>query len=167
MIFLTVGTSPFQFNRLLEIVDLMVRDALIDDSVFGQIGFSSYKPKFFEYSELVEKDEFDEKFESAAGIISHAGMGTILAAMTMQKPIVIVPRQKKYREHVNDHQVSTAAAMVKSGAILIASDRESLIKAIEDFRTFVPICHESSADKVALRIGDFIDAVSAEKKPPE
>ena len=40
MIFVTLGSQKFQFNRLLKAVD----DLKLDEEVFAQIGFSNYKP---------------------------------------------------------------------------------------------------------------------------
>ena len=49
MIFLTVGTSLLQFDRLVKGMDIAVRDGLIDEDVYAQIGVSKYKPKYMQY----------------------------------------------------------------------------------------------------------------------
>lgn len=41
MIFVTLGSQKFQFNRLLQAVDKLQTD----DEIFAQIGYSDYKPK--------------------------------------------------------------------------------------------------------------------------
>ena len=44
MIFITLGSQKFQFNRLLKAVDELVAAGKIKDEVFAQIGYSDYKP---------------------------------------------------------------------------------------------------------------------------
>ena len=51
--------------------------------------------------------EYADIFSKATLIISHAGMGTILTALTQGKQLCILPRQAKYGEHRNDHQIAT------------------------------------------------------------
>ena len=45
MIFITVGSQKFQFNRLLEQIDLLIENKIIKEEVFAQIGSSDYIPK--------------------------------------------------------------------------------------------------------------------------
>ena len=49
MIFVTLGSQKFQFNRLLIELDKLKENNKIDDVIFAQIGYSDYKPKNFEY----------------------------------------------------------------------------------------------------------------------
>ena len=43
MIFITLGSQKFQFNRLLRAVDELIEKGVIDDTVFAQIGYSDYE----------------------------------------------------------------------------------------------------------------------------
>ena len=45
MIFVTLGSQKFQFNRLLIEIDRLIEEKYITDKVFAQIGYSDYKPK--------------------------------------------------------------------------------------------------------------------------
>ena len=45
MIFVTLGSQKFQFNRLLKAVD----ELDTDDEIFAQIGYSNYKPQNYAY----------------------------------------------------------------------------------------------------------------------
>lgn len=105
MILLTVGTQ-LAFDRLTVAVDEWLSDSGVE--VVGQIGPSKYVPKRFRHKDFFEPVELDSLFSSASLIISHAGMGTIINALTRGKPIVIVPRQAALGEHRNDHQLATA-----------------------------------------------------------
>ena len=58
MIFITLGSQKFQFNRLLQAVDELIEKGVIDDEVFAQIGYSDYEPKHFEYKQFLDREEF-------------------------------------------------------------------------------------------------------------
>lgn len=105
MIFVTVGTHEQQFNRLIEYVDKMCQEGLIKEEVFMQIGYSTYIPKACKWSKLLSYDEMNKYVEDARVVITHGGPASFIAPMQKGKIPVIVPRQKKYDEHVNDHQL--------------------------------------------------------------
>ena len=43
MIFVTTGSQKFQFNRLLQKIDLLIEEGMIREEVFAQIGVSDYQ----------------------------------------------------------------------------------------------------------------------------
>lgn len=53
MIFVTVGTHEQPFNRLIQKVDELKRDGIIKDDVIIQTGFSTYEPKYCQWSKLI------------------------------------------------------------------------------------------------------------------
>ena len=119
MIFLTVGTL-FGFDRLVRAVDEAIAEGSITDTVFAQIGPGSYTPREMDHVVYLEKEEFDETFHRCEGMISHAGMGNISLALKQEKPLLVVPRLRRYGEHVNDHQYETAYKFEKLGHIVVA-----------------------------------------------
>ena len=108
MIFVTVGTHEQPFNRLIEEVDCLKKENIITEDVFVQIGFSSYEPKFCQWSRLISFDQMSEFMQKADIIITHGGPATFMSAIAKGKKPIVVPRQEKYNEHVNDHQVDFA-----------------------------------------------------------
>ena len=60
MIFVTVGTERFPFDRLLRAIDEGVRDHRIDKEVFAQTGCSLYKPRSFNHESVIRFDRFIE-----------------------------------------------------------------------------------------------------------
>ena len=46
-------------------------------------------------------------------IITHGGPATFMSAITNGKKPIVVPRQEKFGEHVNDHQVDFARNVAK------------------------------------------------------
>ena len=53
MIFVTVGTHEQPFNRLIQKVDELKKEGVITENVIIQTGFSTYKPKYCQWSKLI------------------------------------------------------------------------------------------------------------------
>lgn len=108
MIFVTVGTHEQPFNRLIKEVDRLVETSVIKDDVFIQTGYSTYEPQFCKWSSLISFDKMNELMETSDIIITHGGPATFMSAIANGKKPIVVPRQEKYDEHVNGHQVDFA-----------------------------------------------------------
>lgn len=124
MIFLTVGTQ-LPFDRLVRIVDSWALENK-NTHVFGQIGKSKYKPSTIEYSMYLDHHKYMELMHKCTLVISHAGMGTILLALELKKPIIIFPRRVQYGEHRNDHQMATANWLYNQKILSVAYDELQL-----------------------------------------
>lgn len=159
MIFLTVGTQ-FPFDRLVKAVDEVVGDNRFNGQIFAQVGTTSYRPKNFEAASELEKTLFDKYFSEADGIISHAGMGTITMAREKGKPLLVMPRLRKYGEVVNDHQLDIACRFEKLGYLLVAHSKEDLPEKMQQLKTFVPRERETQPEAVSERIAQFLKALS-------
>ena len=158
MIFLTVGTQ-FPFDRFIRAVDNIFDQGLIDEEIFAQIGETSYKPRNFESVASLEKKVFDECFKKASSVMSHAGVGTITVALKNHKPLLVMPRMKRYKEHVNDHQVATAKKFEELGHILAVYDVKDLPNGIRKLKNFIPRKREASPDAIADRIRRFLSSL--------
>ena len=157
MILLTVGTSPFQFDRLVRAVDLAIAAGSVDDQVFAQIGFCKYKPINMRYAPMLNKEEFDEHFQNSQAIIGHAGMGTISMALDQLKPLLVMPRLRMYDEHVNDHQLGTARWFEKDGHVLAAYSAEVIPSCLEALPFFEPKPRLASPKRVAAKVAEFLN----------
>uniref|UniRef100_A0A7S1D4U2 UDP-N-acetylglucosamine transferase subunit ALG13 n=1 Tax=Cyclophora tenuis TaxID=216820 RepID=A0A7S1D4U2_CYCTE len=73
-------------------------------------------------------------------IISHAGAGTVMEALRMQKRLVVVINTLL----MNNHQTELASAMAKRGHLFVLEKPEELkqLELWNDFDSFVPIPHE-------------------------
>ena len=161
MIFLTVGTQ-FPFDRLVRAVDDIFGQGLIDEELFAQTGESSYKPRNFEAVLSLEKRNFDKHFRQASCIISHAGIGTISMAMECGKPLLVMPRLKKYGEVVNDHQAAIAKRFSELGHILAVSNAKDLPDGICRLKNFVPKERKANPEAVVNRIRCFLNSLQSE-----
>jgi len=162
MIFLTVGTQ-FPFDRLVTTIDDLFDEGVIQDDLFAQIGDSVYKPRNFAAVGSLEKKAFDDRFRQASAVISHAGMGAITMALDQNKPLLVMPRLKRYREVVNDHQAALATKFEALGHILVAQDETQLRVKVGQLRSFVPRPRQANPEIVAERIGRFLETLHAPK----
>ncbi len=105
MIFVTVGTQ-LAFDRLVTAMDTWAREHP-EEKIFAQIGPSKLKDLAFPSEPFVSPSRADALFRDADLIVSHAGMGSILAALKYRKPLIVLPRRADLGEHRNDHQAAT------------------------------------------------------------
>jgi UDP-N-acetylglucosamine transferase subunit ALG13 len=124
MIFLTVGTERFPFDRLVKAVDEIALGKSY--KVFMQIGKSNYIPKSGEWARFLSFEEIKEKINNASIVISHAGAGSIILIMQLGKVPIIVPRYKKLGEHIDDHQIGLATQLNKNNVLPVFFDIDDL-----------------------------------------
>lgn len=125
MIFVTVG-GQLPFDRLVHAVDRWAVNQQRSD-VFAQIGSSASPPAHIEWERLLSPPDFQAKARSADVIIAHAGMGSILTALDLGKPIIVMPRRAHLGEHRNDHQWATVEHLGNDVGITVAADEEALL----------------------------------------
>ncbi len=134
MIFVTVGSSPFSFDRMLSCVDKVLSGLEQKEEAVFQVGESAYRPvsgishRFFNFEAM-------RRYVRAADlVISHAGIGSILLCLTNNKKPVIYPRLKKFREHVDDHQLQIALCWGRHGLVFNSPSEEELEKIVRECR---------------------------------
>ena len=163
MIFLTVGTQ-FSFDRLVKSVDDVISQKGFEEEVFAQIGVSSYQPQNFRYTRYMGKRQFDKLMQKASSIIGHAGIGTITMALDNEKPLLVMPRLKKYGEVVNDHQIAFARKFEELGHILVAYNAKDLPDGIRKLKSFIPQKRKANPGAVVDRIGRFLNSLSESRQ---
>lgn len=131
MIFVTLGSQKFQFNRMLIEIDKLIENGKITEEVFAQTGASDYKPKNFKYKDFLTQDEFKEYMKNANLVITHAGTGAIVTALKNDKLVIAIPRLAKYGEHVDDHQIQLIDEFKELNFIEPVYEIEQLESALE------------------------------------
>ncbi len=105
MIFVTLGSQKFQFDRLLQKLDELVERGVITEEITAQIGASTYLPKHYEYVRFMDREQFAATMDKCDVVVTHGGTGVIITAVKKGKKVIAVPRLAKYKEHVDDHQL--------------------------------------------------------------
>lgn len=156
LIFVSLGTKRFQFNRLLKELDLLKQDSVIKESIFAQIGNSSYIPNSYSYERFISPQKYDDSIDKSNIVITHGGTGAIVKALKAEKQVIAVPRRKKYGEHSDDHQLQIVNFFEEQGYLYMVDnikDLESTLKEIKE----KPITKRFIGNgKVLDIIGDFI-----------
>jgi UDP-N-acetylglucosamine transferase subunit ALG13 len=163
MIFLTVGSS-LPFNRLVMAMDDLVHPAALGD-VFAQIGDTDYRPRNMRWVHALTKSDFDRTLADARFVVSHAGVGTIASAVSIGKPLVVMPRLKTLGEIVNNHQVSTAERFGAAGHVLVAHDVPQLKTCLAQVGTFIPKPRLAQPQAVARRVAQFLATLVLQPPP--
>ncbi len=126
MIFVTVGSQKFPFDRLLRKLDALVEEGIISEEIFAQIGYCVYRPQHYSYQEFLDRDEFAKRIDQCHMVITHGGTGVIINAVKKGKKVIAVPRRAKFGEHVDDHQLQLLDQFSEMQLIEACYDMEHL-----------------------------------------
>jgi UDP-N-acetylglucosamine transferase subunit ALG13 len=125
MIFVTIGTSE-TFDRLLKAVDGSVNG----EPMLVQRGVSLIAPEGASVVDFMNFEDFIDALRRARVIVMHAGVGSVLAAISVGKRPVVVPRLRRFGEAVDDHQLPFARRLHDAGLVLLVEDLSQLKDAI-------------------------------------
>ena len=148
-IFVTLGTQKFQFNRLLIELDKLDMNRY---DINAQIGYSTYVPKFYSYTDFFSREQFVENVKNADLIITHAGTGAIITSLKSGKPVIAVARLKKYNEHVDNHQLELLDLFTEKNYI------KGLVE-INDLDNVIKDTMSSKFDKFVSNTDNFISGL--------
>ena len=136
MIFVTVGTHEQPFNRLVKSIDQWASGQ--DEEVIIQTGFSTYTPKHCKWSKLYPYTQMTELVGKARIVITHGGPSSFIMPLQIGKIPIVVPRQKQYDEHVNDHQLDFCHAVQKRyGNLIVVDDIHQLSDILQRYDEIV------------------------------
>ena len=155
LIFLTVGNWHRGFDRLVRAVDELKGRSVISDDVVAQVGFGEYRPANLQAMDFCSPAQFRATTAQARIVVTHAGIGTIGEAVSLGKPVVVVPRKAELGEAVDDHQRTTARQLEREGKVLAAYETSELAQKLEDARRFVPARGDGGQGILSL-VEDFI-----------
>lgn len=124
MIFVTVGTQ-LPFDRMVDAVDAWAA-AHPEVEMFAQVGPTKHPPRHQPHAAFLSPTQADEHMRNAELIVAHAGMGSVLTALALRKPILIVPRRAALGEHRNDHQLATARWLARRPGVIVAMTEQEI-----------------------------------------
>lgn len=157
MILVLLGTQNNDFTRLLKAVQENIDNKVIEDEVVVQAGFTKFDSKDMKIFDFIDKEKLFELIDKADLIITHGGVGSIIASLKKGKKVIVVPRQKKYGEHVNNHQLQIAKKFEQDGYVKYALDLNKLGNIILEMKDFKPKKFENNKSKVVSIVENFID----------
>lgn len=161
MIFVTVGTHEQGFDRLIKEIDKLKEERIIKDDVIIQKGYTKYEPKYCETYDLIDYDKLQNYLEQARIIITHGGPASFIAPLSIGKIPIVVPRQKQFDEHVNDHQVDFVKQVVdRNNSLIPVYDISDLKDKIVNYDNII----KEMGDKYISNNKKFVDALEEEIK---
>jgi UDP-N-acetylglucosamine transferase subunit ALG13 len=154
MIFVIVGMHYQSFNRLIKKMDEI--SGKINEEVIMQIGHAEYKPKNATFFNFVKTDqEILDLIKQARIVVSHAGAGTILNILKYNKPAIVVPRLKKFNEHIDDQQIEIAEELSKMKKIISVYDVEKIENLINNIEN-IDLVKQKQDNKLITYLKSYI-----------
>lgn len=151
MILVTVGTHSQGFDRLIQAADELAQS--MDEKIIIQYGSSGYIPQYAEGVKWLTYEQIEELTIEARVVIGHAGSGTIITTLLHNKPLIVVPRLKRFKEHIDDHQMQLAFALEAQCKAVLVEDPTpgSLQEAIASSQQPAPSLNQTQGLVLALR----------------
>jgi beta-1,4-N-acetylglucosaminyltransferase len=158
VILVAVGASQFPFDRLVRAVDDLPRD----EPIVVQHGPSAIRPRNVACMDFAPLETFARLIRDARIVVTHAGVGSILLALTNGRKPYVVPRLQAFGETVDNHQVESARRFAQAGAVTLV-ERPELLAATIDVEASsafdAPVL--PTADRLSLvqELRDYLGAV--------
>ncbi len=114
--FVTVG-AQLPFDRLIRTLDELAARYTHWD-IEAQVGESEYQAKHIQTHSFLGAGDYALAMGRADVMIAHAGMGSIIQCLEVEKPLIVVPRRSDLGEHRNDHQFDTIKRFAPLGGTI-------------------------------------------------
>jgi UDP-N-acetylglucosamine transferase subunit ALG13 len=131
LLLVTVGTDHHPFDRLVRWVDGWLGTAggraaglrcLMQTGTSAPPGDAGAA----HWQAYLEFEALQAAMRDAAAVVCHGGPGTILGARHMGAVPIVVPRQHRLGEHVDDHQVAFSRRLAAEGSVFLAETEADL-----------------------------------------
>jgi UDP-N-acetylglucosamine transferase subunit ALG13 len=163
MIFVTVGTHEQPFDRLIKYVDHLAKEKVITEEVFIQTGYSTFQPKYCEWSQFIPYSQMVENVQKARIVITHGGPSSFILPLQYGKIPIVVPRQKKYNEHINNHQLEFSEAVQENYKNIIViehiNDLKSTIENYDKIVKKMPVNMMSHNKQFCKDFAEIVDEI--------
>ena len=127
LLLVTVGTDHHPFDRLVRWAGAWLAARPGTLRCVMQTGTSAPPDpsEAAEWQAYLEFDALQAAMASAAAVVCHGGPGTILGARHMGAVPIVVPRQHRLGEHVDDHQVAFSRRLAAEGDDIHLAETEA------------------------------------------
>ena len=124
-----------------------------------QIGLTNYSCKYAKCIQFLNYEELITHMQRARVIVCHDGIGTTITALLFDKPIISVPRLKKFGEMFFDNKGDAVSLLATERNIRLIYDIDELKSALSDIDSEVIHVqtknHESLINSLAKFINDL------------
>ncbi len=157
MIFVTLGTHYHPFPRALDVVEPLA----IDHEMVVQHGHTPPRPprSGWRWVEFLPYEEVANLMHEADVVVSHAGVGSLFTALGVRKTPLVVPRLRRLREHVDDHQLQLAKKLAEANSIVLYRQGDD-IRALAEAAYHSEWIPESGTSALKLAVGAATEKTS-------
>ena len=160
MIVVTVGTNEARFDRLLEAVAPLAAQ----EELYVQHGPSPVRPEGATCVDYLSFDELLEWMRGARVVVTHAGVGSVMSALSVGQLPVVLPRLERYGEAVDDHQVPFGVRLQDAGLVEFVEDADRLRAAVVG-RGRAEAVEIAVNDRLVADLRTFLDSVTRPARP--
>jgi UDP-N-acetylglucosamine transferase subunit ALG13 len=114
MIFVTVGTHEQPFERLMNLAATL---AACGQEVVVQYGACAGVPPGCSGASHYPYEEMQRLVATAKAVVTHGGTGSIMLCLESGRRPLVVPRLRRFGEHVDDHQLQIVEALAAEGLV--------------------------------------------------
>lgn len=157
MILVLLGTQNNSFHRLLEEIQKNIDNGNIKEDVIVQKGHTKFESKDMTLYNQLPSQEIEKLVEEANLVITHGGVGSIISSIERGRKVIAVPRLKKYKEHVNDHQLDIVKSFDDMGYIIGITGVEELEGVLKKVQNFEPKEYIKNTGNILKIIEEFIE----------
>jgi UDP-N-acetylglucosamine transferase subunit ALG13 len=171
-VLVSVGTDHHPFDRLVRWMDgwLGARTGA-EVTCLVQYG-ASHPPRRARGLAYLDHPGLSQVMRGAHVVVCHGGPSTIAEARRQRHRPIVVPRDPRVGEHVDDHQQRFARRLADAGMVRLATSREELVRALDDALEHAEHVHleadevpsQPSATEAALRFGALVDDLFAARR---
>jgi UDP-N-acetylglucosamine transferase subunit ALG13 len=171
-VLVSVGTDHHPFDRLVRWVDgwLGAQDNG-EVTCLVQYG-ASHPPGRARGLPYLDHADLSQVMGGAHVVVCHGGPSTIAEARRNGHRPIVVPRNPRLGEHVDDHQERFSRRLADAGMVWLVTSREDLVHALDDALAHAEHVHlegngvpsQPSASEAALRFGALVDELFAARR---
>lgn len=127
LVVVVLGTDHHPFARPLAWISELAQDGSLRFHV--QHG-STPLPPGLDGTPMLGHGELSALLERASVVVTHGGPGSVMDAREHGHVPVVVPRDPRFGEHVDDHQIHFARRLALTGEAVVAESRHQLLASI-------------------------------------
>ena len=138
MIFVTIG-SMFPFERMIRAMDAWAATEGRGEEILAQIGAGDYEPRHMTWVRKLDRPAYADAIRRSRLVVAHAGVGSIVTAGELCRPIVVLPRRAHLGEHTSDHQVEAILYNIFGGITRGDVVARGILEALDRMTIELPI----------------------------
>lgn len=157
MIFAALGTHPQPMDRLVRALDSIALSHPDEPILIVSASFR-YQPQRCQARGIMSHSDLDATMRRASVVITHGGPGMIMAALALGRRPIVVPRDPRFGEHVDAHQLRFVRWLSGRRPIRVILEMDDLPRAIAEVRAMGPTetSHRGPGREVIDRLAQII-----------